>query len=507
MNRTCCLVLCTSILLLSGMDHLQAQVATPGLNAAQRLELAKTFLGPIREAALADPASPERLHFLTEYTAQYEPVWTARFIIENPPPDDGVLYDNTAMRELMQRPGDIPEDLLLELLQTSEKRFTIYTYALLAVRHLPGDHRDLRQSIIDLALQPREPSQNAVQTFGAKLELARRSRNPDHVRQIHEKINEFYTSGKANELWQQALSQESEERALQDPAFRQGFAQMLTAFAPPEYQDDFLVEAAAPFDPLAFLRNESISDFEKLQKLESVDRVDFGRRTHEQMSMAGLMGIVAQYDPDRALNWAESALHERAKIWARLVIAPSLAREDPERAKRLVRECYDGLVELDSSDTDSANYNFSPTRISSAALPLVAAVDPKLVDDCIRTTEEISLALQTSRLHTAQDDIFTMIAAIAPYDMDRATQLFDQYSDDVRLNSAAAFFRALLAVYPDQVWQEYQEMPESSEQGIDFRIYVRNEILPALLKQDDAEFWRRLNNTGSLAFDARIVEP
>jgi len=41
--------------------------------------------------------------------------------------------------------------------------------------------------------------------------------------------------------------------------------------------------------------------------------------------------------------------------------------------------------------------------------------------------------------------------------------------------------------------------------GTDYRIYVRNEILPALFAKSDDAFWDALNNSGLLGFDLKIL--
>lgn len=88
--------------------------------------------------------------------------------------------------------------------------------------------------------------------------------------------------------------------------------------------------------------------------------------------------------------------------------------------------------------------------------------------------------------------MFIAVANIARYDQQTANLLFDEIADEVKLRDSPDFFRALVALNPDQVFGEYKEMPNADERGTDYRIRIRNTIIPALAAKDDVEFWDRL---------------
>ena len=104
----------------------------------------------------------------------------------------------------------------------------------------------------------------------------------------------------------------------------------------------------------------------------------FGNQTHQQMSMAGVLGRVALHDLERALKWSESAPHARASPPGGRCIAPGCCRRS-------------GLME-------------------------------RRIEQTMKAAE----SQRGSRMHSGQDHLLQMIAAIAPYDMTRARQLFDQ---------------------------------------------------------------------------------
>jgi hypothetical protein len=253
------------------------------------------------------------------------------------------------------------------------------------------------------------------------------------------------------------------------------------------------------------INDPTMSDLEKKEFLQNAAKFDFGSAPHEYMSAAAQLGGVALFDPQLALKWAEQAPDPGAKIWAWLVIAPAIAKHDQAKANVMVRRCYKQISELDQSSTVMRNYNNPPARLASAGLRLVEMVNPELLDECIAITIELMQPLESSRVGSSKEHLLGSIACIARYDRAKAEQLFEQHADDVPLRNCVGLFRGMMALHPEQVWDEYQKMPESDERGTDWRVYVRTRLVPALVEKDDTKFWDALSPLTSLNPGALVL--
>lgn len=469
----------------------------------QRIELAKKFLEPIRLKATTDLDSDERKHFFTKHWAVIDPAWTAKFILENPVPQDDniqerILYDNDALRALMARPAELDESVLLKLLESDEATFMVGHFVTTVIENLPPEKVAFKEKLIAIATKEfGEKQPLSPMYFGSTMKLAKMSSDPKVLERIEDRIAEFYESGDAAKMWKQMKK---------SPHFRTNreyYQSMCSRFAPESHRGQFGAKSnsLSANDIHVLVHDESIPIELKREKLNQVKEYSFGSQPHEQMPAASALGKVATIDCGLAMKWAELAPDDQVSVWAKLAIAPALARKDPDAARQLVKECYEQIVMLDASSRNQYNYNFSPTLLAARGLRVVEYVDASLLLECIDKTIGTIDSLESSRMNSAKDHIFYTIAAIAHYDRAKAEKLFEKHADDVAIGVSGPFFRALMALHPEQVWDEYQEMPEKDNRGIDFRIYVRNELLPALTKKSEKSFWQHLNSPGLLAID------
>ncbi len=475
----------------------------------KRIELAKNLLAEVREKAIADASSMERKHYFTKHWAELDPAWTANFIIENlfkedpdAPAQGQLLYDNDAVRILMARPAEIDDSVFLKLYESQMGTFLSGHYAIVALKNLPAEKAELKARILRLALESINESPSFPGSFGSQLELAALSDDPADLEQARKRIDDYYESGAAKKAWDAMVKIHGQsENNLNH--FRTQFAR----FAPEKFKSEYETasKSLTTSDIHRLLQDESINSQEKISQLQQVKKFEFGKLPMDQMMAAASLGSIAILDHELAMKWAEAAPNPTPKIWAMMTIAPSVAKSDQPLAAKMIVECYDDLLLLDSSERNYYNSNFSAAIIGARGLPLVAAVDPVLMEGCIDKTIRAINPLRSSRMGSATEHVFQTIAAIARYDRGKAEALFDEFADDVEIRESGAFFRALMALHPDQVWDEYQEMPKQDSRGIDFRIYVRNELLPALTKQTDIGFWTQLNNSGISSIEPKIL--
>ncbi|MDB2687438.1 hypothetical protein N9Y42_09525, partial [Mariniblastus sp.] len=240
------------------------------------------------------------------------------------------------------------------------------------------------------------------------------------------------------------------------------------------------------------------------EQLRGIKSYSFGDQPHDQISAASTLGLIATIDCELALKWAEQAPAEHVKIWSKLAIAPSLNRKNPAAARQMIRECYDQILTLDDSNRNRYNYNSSPMTIATQGLQVVKFVDPSLLPTSIDKTILTIKPLNSAHSYPSKDQVFYAVAAIASFDRVKAEAIFDKHADDVSIENAASFFRAMLALHPDQVWDELQELPAKDSSGSDFRPQIVNEILPVLTKKSDEQFWQQLNWSGFLSLDPKI---
>lgn len=438
-----CLVVATSF---DGSGQLIAQdPLKPGLNYEQRIELARKLLEAVRQKATTDLSSRERMYYFTKHWAEIDPAWTARFILENPVQEKqgskGVgraLYDNDAIRVLMSRPTEIDETLLVDLLELGRDSYLFEHYSITAIENLPKEQTELQERIIRVATADRKTNQISPFNFDSKLKLAGFSSDPEVLQRVKQRIEEFYLSGNAKKAWDAMKKQAARNRAISggrlDMARRR-----FRRHAPEPLRDEFGLEPESPSaqDIYSLLRDDSLDGQEKAVKINKMEKFEFGKLPHEQMMAAAALGSVAVFDHELALKWAETAPALQPRIWARLTIAPALAKHAPDAAKKLISECYADLSEIDPSDQNSFNASFSPASIGAHGLRLVDCVDASLLEACIDKTIFAINPLRTSQMNSAENHIFQTIAAIAPYDRAKAEKLFDEFSDDVRVGSAA----------------------------------------------------------------------
>ena len=478
----------------------------PTFNGEQRIELAKKMLEPIRLKATTDLSSDERKSFFTQHWAEIDPAWTAKFILENPVPQNrsdgsGALYDNTAIRALMARPTEIAEEDLLKLID-----FDVYSwmgghYATVAIEHLPARHTELKEKLIRIAVkEPKDKSTVSPMMFGNQIKLAKLSSDPAVLKSIEDRITEYYESGEAMKAWKMVRKQ---RHFSDNPGHYQS---MFTRFAPESWQDKFGTrsKSSSEFDVHILVHDEFASDESKRERLHQIKKHSFGPQPRDQMEAANSLGMIATIDHQLALKWAEQAPAKHVQVWAKLAIAPSVVRKDPAAARKLIVDCYEQISMLDASARNRYNYNFSPTQLATRGLQIVEYVDPNLLANCIDTTIATITSLESSQMNSAQNHIFHAVAAIAAFDRVKAESIFEKHSEDVPIGISASFFRALLALHPEQIWDELQDMPEKDGRGIDYRISIRNELLPALTKRSDVDFWRQLNWSGFFALDEKI---
>ncbi len=326
----------------------------PNYNAEQRLELARKLIEPVRQEALADATSKARLYFLTKHMAPIDPVWTANFILEHQTPND-MLYDYEAVYYLAGHPDRLPDDLLVRLLEHQHDSY-FPKYCLLAIRALSAGKADLQRRILELAKRPCKLDPGSIISFVDLTELANRSGDQPFIEQAKQQIEEYFTSG----LMKSLLDEQKKPTPGESDANTQIFRSMLYRFAPEEYRAE-LADVSQPPLWMVFY-DETRTDEDRLSELRGMGDLRFPRDSFYLMATAGNLGFVAPLDCGLALKWADEAPRPIAKIWAKLNIAPALARKDPVAGKKLIQECYEQLGKVDGSDRNNESYNFPPAR-------------------------------------------------------------------------------------------------------------------------------------------------
>ncbi|MFK7768985.1 MAG: hypothetical protein AB8B55_17315 [Mariniblastus sp.] len=482
--------------------NLKAQQTPPGISYEQRIELAKKFLEPVREIAVKDQDSPERRSYFTGPMASIDPAWTMKFIIDNPVDQDGMLYDHSAKTLLASRANELDEEDLIQLIEKSAH--LRYQYVSAALRSLPKEKEELRSQLVSIAMEEKEFNYQSIPSL---IQIVNLADNPELSATLQARINEYYDSGKATEAVKMLKKRFAKLESWQKSNMRYAFGQ-LAASAPDKYRDEFLQnDIVTQYDVHWYivLSDEFPTDL-RLAELNKIKRFDFGKQTYEQMLGAGSLGLLAKIDLERALQWAKEAPHPAAKVWANLLIAPILAKTDNAAAVKLIRDCYRELSEMDASDRIPANYNFPPSLISCIGLQIVEQVDPDSMEQYIDQTILLAEKHVGSKSNSAQDQQFNAIVGVARYDREKALKMFDAIADDVKIHAAGSFFRALMALHPEQIWEEFETMPEKDSRGIDYRIQVRDQLMPAMTARTDSAFWAALYGSGFLKIDARILE-
>ena len=266
---------------------------------------------------------------------------------------------------------------------------------------------------------------------------------------------------------------------------------MKTLVVPKECENLVKVLLATQNQELAQAKGDELERVigQKRLMLSEVANYDFGKLPHEYMREAAMLQSVAFVDPELALKFSEQTPCNHAKCYAWLAIAPALSLEDPEAAKNLLKKTYELIADLPSGDRVMPNYNFPPPTIAATGLPIVEFVAPEMLPACVRQTAELAGQFSKSYLADAKANLFEVISAIARYDCQLASKMYTANSSEVDLHSAPGFFRAMLALHPELIVEEFELIPETDERKINRQIHVRNAILPALLSKDEQSFW------------------
>ena len=467
----------------------------------QRVELAKKFLKVDRDGALADPTSSERASVFTPCYALIDPGWTADFILENPiVGGENIAYEDKAILKLLSTPSELSADQVLGLIGSAKSMKQ--RNAMLALKNLPDEteHAGLRQSIVDAALPKDGEFTGPLYAWNDPVPIARHSNDPADVARMKALVEDYYRSGKAEEDWKQTLVA-TKDHPPQSRIFSQT---QIKKFAPEDFDLSFLgdnlsdTQSADGYSLYATMTDANMSDQQKSEWLASRTGFDIGGDFNSLQRSILSLGLVAKTDLDLALKWAESANNPTTKILAELVIAPSLAKRDPAAAIAMVRQCYKGLLAIDPrTPANRSNLfvlNHPPAIVAAIGLRVADHLDAKLLNDCVDQTITM---LESSKLFVrgAQPinvpSQFKLLARIARYDRARAKVLFDKMSDEVQTGYAPEFFRAMVAIQPDQVWAEYESYLEASQDDkADLR--VRMAIVPALVEKNDDDFWNAL---------------
>ena len=417
------------------------------------------------------------------------------------PPDEWLLYDDSAIRALLTRPTDIEKSDLLKLIDYEGSRLTSAGYAEIAIDNLPAENTELKEKIIKLgtAAPPKDYSERPT-NFGIQIKLAKKSSDPAVLKRVEERVNNFYKSGEALNLWN------SMKEGEHFKTNREFFQSVFTRFAPEAYREKFGAKPGSfsNNDIYVLVHDEFITLESKRKQLQQIKTFSFGDQLNDHIDAAGRLGLVATVDCDLALKWAEQAPVEHVKIWSKLAIVPSLNKTNPAAARQMIKECYDQILTLDDSNQNRYNYNCSPTLIATRGLQVVGFVDPSLLPVCIDKTILTIKPLDSTHSYPSKDQVFHAVAAIASFDRVKAEAIFDKHADDVSIGYSVSFFRAMLALHPDQVWDELQEMPAKDSNGTDYRSQVIDEIVPALTKKSDEQFWQQLNWSGFFKLDPKI---
>ena len=501
-------------------SHLCAacQQLDPILDRAQRIELAKQILKPTHAKAVADPQSEARTIAFTHHWAVIEPNWTAKFLLDNPPKDTRVLWDNKAMLALMERADELDEEVVLKLLDHNSQFFVFFNYVERALKAMPPEKKELRKKISDLALKAKSKGPVSLQFLNGRLDVARSTGDSKAIQLAEKEVLNFYESGAAQKNWKAMVKHFNNAPRHQKGSMDFSFANILR-HAPEEFQDDFNVPQAnadsVHLKTIIYSPGLSVEDLDspehqaimakKKKQLEQINNYAFGQLPHEYMQEAADLGRVAYIAPRVALKFAEGAPNGHAKCYAWLSIAPALSLEDPAAARKLIEKCYDEVANLPQDNRVNQNYNHPPAIVAASGLPIVEFVAPDLLPQCIKTTVAATGPMKASNLADAEANLFETVAAIARYDRVAAEKLYDENKDEVILHSAPGFFRAMVALHPDQVLEEFELIPETDERKINHQIQVRNAILPALLAENDDEYWTSLFGSFYIKLEPRVV--
>ncbi len=289
---------------------------------------------------------------------------------------------------LDRHPELIPDDVLIRLLKTNDEMTP--RRALTAFRRTSTDNTELRKRILHIVFEELQVAPVTVYSFSAMYELARRAGDESYVRRAELIISDYYQARMGRKLLENMANSNAK---YSDGSFR-NVRSMLFRFAPADFRSEYADESHSPL--WLIVLDESRSPVDTLAELRGISKLEFEDKHSFCLSTASQLGLVAQLDCPRALEWADQAPERIAKIWGKLVIAPALSRTDPAASKDLVKECYRQLGEFRQSSGDSQNYYYPSSRIAAMGLPLVAEVDPALLPECVNRTIATAHRLEES---------------------------------------------------------------------------------------------------------------
>jgi len=462
----------------------------------QRIEIARKLIAVDRAAAIADPSNQERTYLFTETSAHIDPQWTADFIINNPikGQHDGAAYENNAIRSLLGNPQLLTEEQVLKLVDYYP--FLSPVYLRLAIDNLPKESKfdSLREKLaakVASALDEMEAKLLVFGMFGPSNFSDVAKHDQELAKKIRKRIDDFYHSGMAEKTWN--------ELSVKQPQASYYQIGKLKKLAPQGFDTSFLGDAGSSevvfgYELFQVLGDDTLSQREKTTWLDQKQR------------------ILAQIDPTKALDWADTAPSPILTILAKLSIAPVLAKQDNPAAIALVRECYMDCLNIDvqapASRGDVMLLNTHPSQVAISGLRIAAHIDKELLKECVaKTIELVERDLKPSNEYDRMGRVFRSLAAIARYDHAAAKKFFEQYSDEVQVANANDFFFALVAIDPQSVLEEYETLPQDKDSpGNKPRFRVRQAIAPALVQGDEELFWQKLQGYHHIDFPKSIFE-
>lgn len=478
---------------------------------AQRLEIAHNMIDGMRELLGKSPNDVEQRATMLTQMASVDPVWAADFIVRHPLPPEGPLYDHNATLEILSRASELSEKHLFALIESAPHLRE--TYAFVALKSIPPEEQELRQRIVTTGLTRTPNVMITPRSFEHRIELAKASSDPADLKQVREEIAEYYRSGQAMETRKQ-LEEQLRSTPLPRGVRRENQAAqlvyydvLLERFAPEEMKSQFSAKGEQRTNAsLAQVLQQELPVETRRTIFRELGDVDFGEYAHEKISVVTSLGKAGLVDPELALERVQAAPEAVIRLWGQLLIAPSLARSDKRKAKRLIRDSYRELSELQPDTKNLVYYNYGPALVGARGLSVVEAVAPELLDRCVSDVLTVAKRFRSGQ-NAQPNQHFTTLAMVWRYAPDKVNPIFARDSLDVPLGHAEGFFRALAVITPEALWNEYSTMPEAGDNGVDYRVYVRNALIPALTQKNSEDFLSAVLSFQGLEIPADILEP
>ena len=482
----------------------------PPMSFEKRIELAKKLIAEDRAGAIANPSDSDRTTIFTVTNALIEPKWTADFILDNPIKGQAeAAYENTTIINLLNHPEELTEEQILQLVDFYPFLSSYYIYT--ALENLPDDpkHDALKKKLVQKAIDAIKKTPPVGHIFGISIPSYSTylPEDPEFEQSVKKKIHEFFVSGEAEKTWNSVSKGQGAD------AYH---IARLKKIAPDGFDLSFLGKQgsnsiAHGFELMQVLQDQSLSEEEKSNWLATKHKVVFGTQPHEAKASATSIGLVAKFDMDKALAWSETGKSPVVEILAKLSIAPVLAKTDKEAAIELVRQCYNNCAHLDpaapANRGDSILLHTAPHQIATTGLKIANHIDAELLKECVKTTlEMIKTEMESTKKFLNPGVVYRALAAVSRYDREGAKTLLDNISE-VQLGYASEFFVALVAIDPDSVWEEYETLPQDTEDPVKPRFRTRQAIVEALVQRDEDDFWAKLERYHYVDFPQSIFEP